>query len=330
MFHRVLVAVLAIAILHGCDRSSSMERARQIEAQVLTCDVTRRLGCFFDATPVRVRDEGVTLANRPYLFFPTSRPLEFVDANGAEWIAPIGTLTDGASIPRIFVDLIGAPTREEFRGAAAVHDAYCGIGNEEGSAYHSRRWTAVHRMFFDALLVGGTDPKMAKVMFSAVWLGGPRWADPEVEQLGYLSVSKPAPHLRWDHWRAWQDVSREEKRRIFKKVKLFVESRNPTRSELERYMWRQEKQAIAQYRRASQEEDSHKNEQEVVEEPVNEPTDEQTVPVDTSDPVEISESPLSEGEAEEPETPEEPVETPINEDNDEETSEVENEEAEEL
>jgi hypothetical protein len=117
----------------------------------------------------------VTLPGRPYTFFPTARSLSFVDGAGREWRAPKATLTDGASIPPVFVPIVGSPRTPEFANAAAMHDAYCGVGNDRQLVYHAAPWQDVHRMFYDTLIVGGTDPIKAKIMFAAVWLGGPRW-----------------------------------------------------------------------------------------------------------------------------------------------------------
>lgn len=101
--------------------------------------------------------------------------MEFVDGAARTWRVPAQTLTDGASIPRIFVPIVGAPMSPEFIKAAALHDAYCESGNEASPVYHSRMWQETHRMFYDTLIVGGTPGLKAKVMFAAVWLCGPRW-----------------------------------------------------------------------------------------------------------------------------------------------------------
>lgn len=132
-------------------------------------------GCVFRNAPVRLQPVAVDLPGRPYRFFPTAAALTFVDGAGREWLAPKATLTDGASIPPVFVSVVGDPTAPEFATAATLHDAYCGIGNEAGAVYHSLPWQDVHRMFYDSLVVSGTPVRKAQLMFSAVWLGGPRW-----------------------------------------------------------------------------------------------------------------------------------------------------------
>jgi hypothetical protein len=141
-----------------------------------------------------VHQQAVDLPGRPYAFFPTSQAVSFVDAQSREWTAPAQTLTDGASIPPIFVKIVGQPTAQEYTLAAALHDAYCGVGNEAGARYHSAPWQDVHVMFYNGLITGGTPAKRAKVMFAAVWLGGPRWKAP-AGQSPFLSTQGRAGAL---------------------------------------------------------------------------------------------------------------------------------------
>ena len=164
--------------------------------------------CNFFNGPVQLVNTPVRVATRSAEFFPTANRLEFVDSEASRWIAPQRTLTDGASIPSIFVPIIGARRSPEFLNAAAVHDAYCGIGNETLPEYQSRTWEETHRMFYDALRAGGTEELRAKVMFAAVYLGGPRWQDDKRnlknapvrkmrrtmrEARNYITQTKPTP-----------------------------------------------------------------------------------------------------------------------------------------
>ncbi len=133
--------------------------------------------CNFFNGPVQLTQNPVKLASREQSFFPTANRLEFVDSVAFRWVAPRNTLTDGASIPSIFVPVIGERQSPEFVNAAAVHDAQCGVGNEALPEFHSKTWQETHRMFYDALRVGGTEEVKAKIMYAAVYLGGPRWED---------------------------------------------------------------------------------------------------------------------------------------------------------
>jgi len=109
--------------------------------------------------------------------------LEFVDSDGLQWIAPVGTLTDGASVPRLALGVTDGRFENMFLKAAVVHDAYCqDINKDRSPGFQSRPWQQVHRMFYDACLAGGTPKLRASLMYSAVYWFGPRWADPGAEQ----------------------------------------------------------------------------------------------------------------------------------------------------
>lgn len=164
--------------------------------------------CRFVNSPVQVdRSQMRRIASRKVPFYPTLAQLDFVDGSGATWVAPKGIVTDGASIPPIFVSIIGDPTSPEFVNAAAVHDAYCGIGNEQGLNFQTATWQRVHIMFYDALRVGGVPEIKAKLMFAAVWLGGPRWGDVE-----FLPSEQPRAPMQ----------------AAMQRTRLFVEGANPT------------------------------------------------------------------------------------------------------
>ncbi len=50
-----------------------------------------------------------------------------------------------------------------------VHDFFC--------QNKTRRWQDVHRVFHEAMLTSGTDPKIARLMYLAVEKFGPRWEE---------------------------------------------------------------------------------------------------------------------------------------------------------
>ena len=106
--------------------------------------------------------------------------LTFRDSLGITWSAPRGTLTDGASVPRLGLLVTDGRFGPAMLKAAVLHDAYCGEANVDRcpAQFHRRPWTEVHRMFYEALVAGGTPSVRAGIMFAAVWLGGPRWDDP--------------------------------------------------------------------------------------------------------------------------------------------------------
>lgn len=91
----------------------------------------------------------------------------YIDPNGKVWLAPKGSVTDGASIPRLLWTVIGQPFDKDYRLAAVVHDVAC--------VEKKSRWQDVHRMFYYACLCNGLARIKAKIMYYAVYKFGPRW-----------------------------------------------------------------------------------------------------------------------------------------------------------
>lgn len=91
----------------------------------------------------------------------------YIDSDDVEWTAPEGWVVDGASIPQALWGFIGGPFSGKYRNASVIHDYYC----DE----RTRPWPDVHRVFYDAMLTSGVEPRKAATMFSAVYRFGPRW-----------------------------------------------------------------------------------------------------------------------------------------------------------
>lgn len=87
--------------------------------------------------------------------------------DGYDWVAPKDSITDGASIPKLFRDWIGQPFDADLVQAAVIHDHYC--------LRRVRPWRQTHRVFYDALLRSGVAKRRARLMYGAVLLGGPKW-----------------------------------------------------------------------------------------------------------------------------------------------------------
>ena len=95
------------------------------------------------------------------------QPFIFIDPHNVEWLVPVGSLVDGASIPKAFWSLIGGPFEGKYRDASVIHDIAC---DEK-----RRTWESVHEAFYNAMRASGVDPLKAKVMYAAVNYFGPRW-----------------------------------------------------------------------------------------------------------------------------------------------------------
>lgn len=93
----------------------------------------------------------------------------YTDGGAKPWRAPIQAVVDGASIPQFLWSFIGGPFEGLYRKASVVHDVECDAKKEP--------WSAVHRMFFDAMRCSGVSEPRAKVMYAAVYHCGPRWGD---------------------------------------------------------------------------------------------------------------------------------------------------------
>ena len=93
-------------------------------------------------------------------------PYGFIDPYGKEWNVPTGYKTDGASVPAALWALY-PPFTGNYRSAAVIHDYYC--DNKD------RTWQDTHKVFYFAMRAAHVDETTAKVMYSAVYLFGPRW-----------------------------------------------------------------------------------------------------------------------------------------------------------
>lgn len=92
----------------------------------------------------------------------------FRDARGKSWVVPPGAVIDGASIPPVFWSAVGPPFVGDYRKASVIHDHYC--------TTRSETWQATHRVFYDGLIAAGIPTPAAKILYGAVYGGGPRWS----------------------------------------------------------------------------------------------------------------------------------------------------------
>ena len=94
------------------------------------------------------------------------------------WLAPVDSVVDGASIPRIFWTDIGGPFAGKYREASVIHDVACEERKEQ--------WEEVHGAFYTAMRASGVKALKAKIMYAAVYHWGPRW---EIKKK-YENISK--------------------------------------------------------------------------------------------------------------------------------------------
>ena len=130
-------------------------------------------------------------------------PFAYFDPARVRWLAPAGSVVNGASIPRPFWSLIGGPFEGRFRNASVVHDVAC--------VDRTRPWRQVHRMFYEACRCGRVGAVKAKTMYYAVYHFGPRW---RTVGRGLRDETPPLPTRRQvaaiEAWFATYDVDAAE------------------------------------------------------------------------------------------------------------------------
>src|SRR4051794_27050606 len=73
--------------------------------------------------------------------------LRYTDPKGEVWIAPAGSVVDGASIPRSLWTVMGGPFEGRYRNASVLHD----VSYDQ----HNRPWQDCDRMFYNAMRCSG-------------------------------------------------------------------------------------------------------------------------------------------------------------------------------
>jgi hypothetical protein len=87
----------------------------------------------------------------------------YTDPDGRIWLAPRGSVINGASIPRPLWSTVGSPYTDCYRRASVVHDVAC------DSSTISRK--DADAMFFHACRAGGCSPSQARILYAGVRLG---------------------------------------------------------------------------------------------------------------------------------------------------------------
>ncbi len=86
--------------------------------------------------------------------------LRYVDPEGILWVAPAGSVVDGASIPRALWTLMGGPFEGKYRNASVLHDVAYTMQN--------RPARDCDRMFYHAMRCSGVSAVEAKTMYYAL------------------------------------------------------------------------------------------------------------------------------------------------------------------
>lgn len=87
--------------------------------------------------------------------------------DGKRWIAPKGSVVNGASIPSVLWSTVGPPFVGDYRRATVIHD----VASDERTEPHEQ----VHRVFYYAMRADGVSWLKANTMYQAVKRFGPTW-----------------------------------------------------------------------------------------------------------------------------------------------------------
>ena len=142
------------------------------------------IGCAGDKTPAWVRGASKT-SNKwgHYSGYVEARwendgrtmtllsELRYTDPSGVVWIAPAGSVVDGASIPRSLWSLMGGPFEGKYRNASVLHD----VSYDQ----HTKPWQECDRMFYNAARCSGVSAVEAGTMYYALHKFGRHWKAPK-------------------------------------------------------------------------------------------------------------------------------------------------------
>ena len=113
--------------------------------------------------------------------------LRYTDPDGVVWIAPAGSVVDGASIPRSLWSLMGGPFEGRYRNASVLHD----VSYDQ----KTRPWSVCDRMFYNAMRCSGVSGVEAGTMYYALRKFGHHWKAPKAApvKVGEEIVARAEP-----------------------------------------------------------------------------------------------------------------------------------------
>src|SRR5215468_4754502 len=153
-----LIALLATE-LSGCASSNSADAQPGIEQ---TVPGVTKWGHYNGEPVTKWNPDGRTMT--------LLTELRYTDPKGNVWVAPIGSIVDGASIPRYLWSVMGGPFEGRYRNASVLHDVAYGD--------KKRPWQDCDRMFYYAMRCSGVNATEAKTMFYALYKFGHHWKFP--------------------------------------------------------------------------------------------------------------------------------------------------------
>jgi hypothetical protein len=156
---RSWVFVTLVAVLAGCASSNRAGGTSGIEQ---TVPGATKWGYYSGEPITKWNPDGRTMT--------LLTELRYTDPHGEVWVAPAGSMVDGASIPRYLWSIMGGPFEGQYRNASVLHDV----------AYEKRKrpWQDCDRMFYYAMRCSGLSGVEAKTMYYALYKFGHHWKFP--------------------------------------------------------------------------------------------------------------------------------------------------------
>jgi hypothetical protein len=154
---RVFSIILVAAFLAGCSGDKTPAWVRGASK------TSNKWGHYSGYVEARWENDGrtMTLLNE----------LRYTDPDGVVWIAPTGSVVDGASIPRSLWSLMGGPFEGKYRNASVLHD----VSYDQ----HTKPWPECDRMFYNAMRCSGVSTVEAGTMYYALRKFGHHWKAPK-------------------------------------------------------------------------------------------------------------------------------------------------------
>src|ERR1700720_3532958 len=177
---------MCAVLTFGLNSSFVINPVQKMRSLILTVVAVGLLGCASDKTPAWVR--GASKQQNKwghYSGYVEARwendgrnmtllsELRYTDPQGVIWVAPAGSVVDGASIPRSLWSLMGGPFEGKYRNASVLHD----VAYDQKNRPHE----VCDRMFYHAMRCSGVSAVEAGTMYYALRKFGRHWKVPKAE-----------------------------------------------------------------------------------------------------------------------------------------------------
>jgi len=159
---RIIQSLASLGVMATLAVCASDQESAEVSPAEQSVPLESKWG-YFDGDPVtKWNPDGRTMT--------LLTELRYTDPQGFVWVAPIGSVVDGASIPRYLWSIMGGPFEGRYRNASVLHDVAYGE--------HNRPWQDCDRMFYYAMRCSGVSGAEAKTMFYALYRFGHHWKFP--------------------------------------------------------------------------------------------------------------------------------------------------------